>query len=58
MLERDCYICRECGREAGESAHVDHVEPHRGRWSLFIDERNLQVLCASCHGKKSASEGA
>jgi 5-methylcytosine-specific restriction protein A len=38
---------------------VDHVVPHRDDPALFDDERgNWQALCARCHGRKSAAEGA
>lgn len=36
--------------------HVDHVRPHRGDWSLFMDSTNLQALCHSCHSRKTARE--
>ncbi len=33
---------------------VDHIIPHRGDTVLFWDfEHNLQVLCASCHSRKT-----
>ncbi len=56
VLERDCWICRACGQPAGKSAHCDHIKPHRGSWDLFIDQDNLQCLCAECHSRKTASE--
>ena len=35
---------------------VDHVEPHDGDWSKFIDPTNLQSLCHSCHSAKTIAE--
>lgn len=36
--------------------HVDHVRPHHGDQALFWDELgNWQVLCASCHARKTAA---
>jgi 5-methylcytosine-specific restriction protein A len=35
---------------------ADHVVPHKGDWLLFVDEKNLQGLCLSCHSKKTATE--
>ena len=58
VLERDAYVCQACGCSAGASAHVDHIVPHQGAWKLFMEERNLQTLCAVCHGKKTAEEGS
>lgn len=35
---------------------VDHVTPHRNNPDLFFNKDNLQLLCAECHSKKTASE--
>lgn len=35
---------------------VDHIVPHKGDLALFWDPANHQALCASCHGRKSATE--
>ena len=35
---------------------VDHVVPFEGDWSKFVDPDNLQSLCHSCHGRKTAAE--
>lgn len=46
-----------CGRPVSlRTAHVDHVVPHRGDEELFWDEDNLQVLCETCHNRKTAEE--
>ncbi|SRR5713101_5834170 len=53
-LARD-PICRACNRNP--STVADHIKPHRGIWSLFVDfDGNLQGLCAPCHNEKSAKE--
>ena len=57
VLKRDAGLCRACGVATGASGHVDHVEPHRGNWTLFTTVENLQVLCDSCHSKKTVDEG-
>lgn len=56
-LERDDYICQECHKPAGESAHVDHITPiAAGGERLDLD--NLQTLCRSCHSVKTRRENA
>lgn len=54
-MKRDAYTCRMCGRNWGHDTSrlvVDHIEPHRGDWQLFIDPNNHQCLCDSpCHSK-------
>lgn len=61
-------FCRECSRRAAleglphlsrvRATDVDHVVPHRGVWSRFIDRSNLQSLCHSCHSRKTMAEMA
>ena len=59
-------FCRECAARypPGDPRHrtwatvVDHIEPHRGDWSKFIDPANHQSLCKSCHDRKTAKEQA
>lgn len=49
ILARDNHTCQQCGKPG---THVDHIVPgddHR--------PSNLQVLCASCHMRKSRAEG-
>src|SRR6478672_11353051 len=43
--------CRECAIEGRTvlANHVDHVEPHRGEWSLFMQYENTQSLCLHHH---------
>ena len=55
VLVRDACTCRSCGAVvAGKAAHVDHVTPLEEGGSDAL--MNLQVLCMSCHGRKSVSE--
>jgi 5-methylcytosine-specific restriction protein A len=52
-------LCRECvaqGIYDVVATEVDHIEPHRGDWSKFVDRNNLQSLCKSHHSKKTAKE--
>ena len=56
VMHRDAFICQECGKPTGESAHIDHIVPHAGNWSRFTDQANLQTLCASCHSSKTAKD--
>lgn len=53
-------FCRECARRGirTRATVVDHVQPHRGDWGLFIDPRNHQSLCKYHHDQKTAREMA
>lgn len=46
--------CAMCGAKA---EIVDHIVPIKDGGPM-LDERNLQSLCRSCHGKKSILEGS
>lgn len=35
---------------------VDHKVDHHNDWTLFVDEGNLQSLCAHCHSLKTVRE--
>jgi len=35
---------------------IDHIVPHKGSWSLFMDPKNLQGLCHRHHSMKTARE--
>lgn len=51
-------LCREC-RAHGVNRRgddVDHIIPHEGDMTLFLDEDNLQTLCRSHHSIKTAKE--
>lgn len=52
--------CRECAKRGirTRATVVDHVEPHCGDWTRFIDRANLQSLCKRCHDRKTAQEQA
>lgn len=64
------YLCSECGSwEKGTKVAVDHripvIDPEIGfvDWNtlvarMFCEEENLQVLCDSCHKKKTDAETA
>lgn len=53
VLIRDNYQCRNCGRVCGDpkEAHIDHITPRRLTQS--DDAAGLQVLCSSCHTRKT-----
>lgn len=58
------YRCAACEGDFPQSGvQVDHIEPvgSTSSWDEFIEKLfceadNLQVLCKSCHKKKSAAE--
>lgn len=54
VLERDGWACRRCG--ASGRLEVDHIKPVRNAPERAFDKSNLQVLCASCHTKKTRIE--
>lgn len=58
VLERDGYICRDCGRVCGSKgeAHADHVIPVKVRPDLRYEVSNGACRCASCHQKKTNAE--
>ncbi|QIG97770.1 MULTISPECIES: HNH endonuclease [Bradyrhizobium] len=43
-------LCKFCAADGivTPATHVDHVEPHRGDWTLFCLGA-LQSLCSPCH---------
>jgi 5-methylcytosine-specific restriction protein A len=56
VYARDNGTCQHCKRVVGKpgEAHIDHVKPKHLGGTDEID--NLQVLCASCHGRKTRAE--
>lgn len=52
---QDCDSLRERGKPARATV-VDHIRPHRGELSLFLDPGNLQSMCKRCHDKKTMRE--
>lgn len=65
--QKVCYECAECkGLFSGKDVAVDHIEPC-GALSckgdianfvdkLFVGKEGLQVLCKTCHDRKTLSE--
>jgi 5-methylcytosine-specific restriction endonuclease McrA len=53
-LARVGYTCKACERMAFRP-HIDHVVPLADGGDPW-DDGNLQVLCGSCHGRKTAEE--
>ena len=55
ILERDEWACRCCGTRRGR-LEIDHIQPVRTQPELAFNPGNLQVLCASCHTRKTRIE--
>lgn len=53
-LRRDKWRCKECG--ARRRLEVDHIKSRRTHPELAWELSNLQVLCASCHTRKTRKE--
>lgn len=53
----DHPLCAECQRNGAirPASVVDHIDPHCGDEAVFWNRNRWQALCASCHGKKTAS---
>ena len=51
-----CVECLKLGKYNGKDLQVDHITPVEKRPDLMFDTDNLQTLCRSCHGKKTAKE--
>ena len=51
-------FCRACAAQGirTPATVVDHIRPHRGDWSLFVDTANHQSLCKYHHDQKTAQE--
>ena len=54
-LRRDDYQCVQCGARACR-LEVDHILPVRDRPDLSYELSNCQVLCSSCHARKTRLE--
>ncbi len=54
VLERDGWACVQCGDR--RRLECDHIKPVRTHPHLGFDPGNVQVLCASCHTKKTRIE--
>ena len=56
VLERDKHLCQEClkNNRVVTGNHCDHIKPkHQGGTDCMS---NLQILCVSCHNRKTAKE--
>lgn len=54
VFRRDRYQCQSCGRQHGEvPLQLDHIIPLAKGGSN--DLSNLQTLCQTCNGRKSAN---
>jgi len=55
---RDNGLCIEClnQKRITVGTIVDHIIPIKQNWNKRLDENNLQLLCQSCHNKKTGSE--
>jgi hypothetical protein len=51
VLQERGTICVYCGVDAGEHAHVDHVEP-LSKGGTPYDKSNLAVACGPCNARK------
>jgi len=53
ILERDNYICQECGISGNKSyLNVHHIKPFSLYYELRFDNNNAITLCKKCHYKK------
>jgi len=69
-ISRGVYRCASCKEEFGvKHVQVDHIEPVVNvsdgftGWDnfikrLFVDAKDLQVLCKPCHKTKTAKENS
>lgn len=57
ILMRDS-LCVECAKRGRfiPATEADHIKPHKGDMSLFLDIDNGQGLCKSCHSEKTMRE--
>ena len=51
VIERDEGRCRMCGLRVGESGEIDHIRPIADGGTSDLE--NLQLLCSSCHSRKT-----
>ena len=59
QLAREPF-CRVCAAQGVRTRAdvVDHVQPFRGDWALFVSPANHQSLCKFHHDQKTAREQA
>lgn len=53
-LDRDGWQCVQCGTHA--RLECDHIKPVRDAPELAYALQNLQILCGSCHARKTRLE--
>ena len=59
VIRRDKYKCQQCGvlclgkAKGKPSPEVDHIQERKTHPQLAYNMGNLQVLCRSCHSKKT-----
>ncbi|WP_371170812.1 HNH endonuclease [Aliiroseovarius sp. 2305UL8-7] len=53
-LERDEWACVKCGRQ--DRLECDHIKPVRTHPELSYSLDNLQMLCGTCHARKTRIE--
>jgi len=55
---RDNGLCQQCLKDKRITIGtiVDHIIPIKQDWNKRLDEDNLQLLCQSCHNKKTGNE--
>lgn len=51
-----CQECMKVNKITTEDLQVDHIVPVVEAPERIYDPTNLQVLCRSCHGKKTYKE--
>lgn len=56
ILNRDNHTCQNCGHHSptGVGLEIDHRDNTRD--DTYNNDRNLQVLCAPCHRRKTLAE--
>lgn len=59
VIARDRGLCQECKRQGRltEGQEVDHIQKAEEYAELFYKVENLQLLCKSCHSKKTIRGG-
>lgn len=57
VKRRDRMICQNCGKVITGRYIVDHITPvthdNYRDWKIAYNPDNLQLLCQSCHNKKT-----
>ena len=51
-----CVDCIKAGQPYILATDVDHIIPHRGNLTLFMERKNLQPLCSTHHQAKTQRE--